>query len=207
MKNLIIVDDFYKNPQLVRDFALQNDWIEKKQLNQDFPGTESRRCNFSTEVVRKISDLVGFKITPEPRKHAFGAFALTTEEDNNKRTIHIDGCDWTGVVYLTPGSNAKGGTSLYRHLATGLNSVPTNDKLNELGYERLEDFMEHVLKKDGHNFEKWEVDNFIEMQFNRFILFRGGQLFHSADYYFGSNLIDGRLVQLFFFNQSPTVAP
>lgn len=202
MSDMFVVDNFYKDPEAVRKHALSVTWIEKDNLNDNFPGTESKKCFFSQGVVDRLSRLIDKNIIPDPKKNSFGAFALTFFDDNQKRIVHIDKCDWTGIVYLTPNEHINGGTTLYRHIDTGLNRYPSQNQLLELGFLTTKEFNKNVLLPDGANLDKWEEDVFIEMRFNRLFLFRGSERFHAPNCYFGTNLNDARLVQLFFFNET-----
>lgn len=201
MKSLVVLDGFYMRPEAVRGVALSCDWIDRKTLSADFPGTESKKCFYSPSVVEKFSKLIGRPVLPEPRRSSFGAFALGLDADKQKRIVHLDACDWTGIVYLTRDCDCRGGTTLFYHKRTGLKGRPNDDDLSRLGYSDMGAFEENVLKADGANSEAWDADLQVEMRFNRMVLFRGGHLFHAPDEYFGTSIDNGRLVQLFFFRE------
>jgi Family of unknown function (DUF6445) len=201
MKNVLVLDGFYTKPEAVREFALNCEWIDRSTLNPEFPGTESRKCFYSPSLVDKLSKLIGCKVQPEPQRSSFGAFALGLDSDRAKRVIHVDACDWTGIVYLALDRNSQGGTTLFQHKRTGLRSRPTISDLKRLGYPDMDAFELDVLKQDGRDFTAWEPDVQIDMRFNRLLLFRGGHLFHAPDQYFGTSTENGRLVQLFFFRE------
>ena len=52
---------------------------------------------------------------------------------------------------------------------------------------------------DAQDMTKWYLYDIMANKYNRLVLYRG-DLFHSSLDYFGSNLHDGRLFQLFFFD-------
>jgi len=201
MKNVLVIDGFYKDPQKVREVALACDWIDPSSLSNEFPGTESKRCFYSRQLVEKLGSLIGGNVDPEPHRRSFGAFALALDADREKKVVHVDSCDWTGIVYLTLDRDAQGGTTLFYHKRTQLNRFPTDSELERLSYPTKRSFEEDVLVKDGKNFNAWESDIKIDMRFNRLVLFRGGHLFHAADSYFGETPQNGRLTQLFFFRE------
>src|SRR5207244_306797 len=101
MKNVLVLDGFYKKPDAVREFALNCEWIDRKTLSPEFPGTESKKCFYSPSSVEKLGKLIGLEVQPEPQRSSFGAFALGLDADRTKRVVHTDACDWTGIIYLT----------------------------------------------------------------------------------------------------------
>lgn len=200
-RKVIVVDDFYVQPDQVREFALRQPWLQADALPDQFAGTESKRCFYSRALIRRFAQAVGSPIRVDPVRNSFGAFALTTASDEKNKVVHVDGCQWTGIVYLTPDDQCQGGTSLYRHRRTGFNRVPTEEEAQKFGLGSQVDFVRRVVEDEGRDETAWELDVKVGMRFNRLLLFRGGERFHSADSYFGDGVADGRLVQLFFFEE------
>jgi hypothetical protein len=182
--NLIIVDDFYNDPNHIRNFALAQDFSVKGNypgirtkpfLFQDVKDTISRTVYQAAGNVTdwlNASDDVGYT----------GAFQMCTSID--RTWIHSDYNNmWAGVCYLNPDAPLSGGTALYRHKPTGERESVGNSDHGEHGYD----------------YTKWEVVDRIGNVYNRLILYRGN-LFHASVDYFGNNFGDGRLFQVFFFN-------
>lgn len=116
-----------------------------------------------------------------------------------RRSVHVDQSDWTGLIYLNKPEDCHGGTSFYQHIETGLDQVPDEEKIREMGFENREDFVKKFVAEEGKDFSKWRRLARVGMKSNRMVLFRAGDMFHAADAYFGSSDSNCRLAQLFFF--------
>jgi hypothetical protein len=174
---LVIADNFYNNVDSVREFALAQPF----DIVGNYPGARTKP--FINDTVKDaISKLVvsSGRVTNWHEECGFtGAFQLCTA--NDRTWIHADSFNtWAGVCYLTPNAPVSGGTSLYRHKATG------NREKIDIDYE-------------SYDYTKWEEVDRIGNIYNRIILYRGN-MFHASVDYFGSNMQDGRLFQTFFFD-------
>jgi hypothetical protein len=181
--NLIIVDDFYSNPQEVRDFALSQEF----SVYGNYPGSRTQP-NISPGVKEAIEYNMQFagKITDwmnhDPNAAYTGAFQLATASD--RTWIHADHHNmWAGVCYLTPDAPFTGGTALYRYKETG-------------AHRRTGDSSDVY---EGYDYTKWDKFDFVGNKFNRLVIYRG-DLFHASVDYFGHDKNTGRLFQTFFFN-------
>jgi hypothetical protein len=174
---LIIVDNFYNNPDNVRSFALQQEF----SVRGNFPGVRTKSF-FTDDVKEAIEFNMQFagKITNSFDHSGYtGSFQITTAID--RTWIHSDPHNmWAGVCYLTPDAPCSGGTGLFRHRVTGEHSRITIDH-------------------EGYDHTKWELFDRIGNRYNRLIIYRG-DLFHASLDYFGDNLQNGRLFQTFFFD-------
>ena len=175
--NLIIVDDFYSDPDAVRKFALSQDFSVKG----NYPGARTKPF-FTDDVKQAIEHYMQFagKITNTFENSGYtGAFQIATA--NDRTWIHSDPHNmWAGVCYLTPDAPGSGGTGLFRHKATGEHSKITQDR-------------------EGYDYTKYDLFDRIGNKYNRLILYRG-DLFHASLDYFGDNYENGRLFQTFFFD-------
>ncbi len=198
MKNIVIIDQFYSDPHAVRELALSCEWIDRSNLPDRFPGTESEHSFFTDAVVQKIEKAVGKKIEVDPETTSFGVFARASDADAGKNPVHIDHTEWAGVLYLS--KNEQGGTNFYCHKRTGHREVPGLEELHRLDFKDREDYRQKVVVPDQYNPEAWELDVKVGMKFNRMVLFRAGHLFHAAANYYGRDEETERLLQLFFFN-------
>lgn len=175
--DLVIANDFYDNPDDVRGFALSQPF----DVKGNYPGARTKPF-MNDSIKATISNLVAASgaITNWHEDCGFtGAFQLCTAQD--RTWIHADSFNtWAGVCYLTPDAPVSGGTSLYRHKATG------NREKIDVDYE-------------SYDYTKWDEVDRIGNIYNRLILYRGN-LFHASVDYFGSTFEDGRLFQTFFFD-------
>ena len=63
-------------------------------------------------------------------------------------------------------------------------------------YERTDN---DAPQKEGYDYTKWEMTDYVANKYNRIVLYRGN-LYHASLDYFGNNIQNGRLFQTFFFN-------
>lgn len=178
---LLVIDDFYQDPDAVRAYAL----LQNFEVKGNFPGARTKPY-LPEDVQNCIGHYMHFagKITnwynDDPNTSYSGAFQLTTALD--RTWIHSDTFNmWAGVCYLTPNAPHTAGTGLFRHKATGIYSGSNNSKLEPSDYT------------------KWDLFDVIGNKYNRLIIYRG-DLFHASLNYFGHNYETGRLFQTFFFD-------
>jgi hypothetical protein len=173
--NLLVIDNFYKNPMEVREFALEQEF----QTKGNYPGTRTQ--SFATQdlkaIIEKYIEPFTGKITEFPMKPTDynGSFQYTTSRARS--WIHTDSFNnWGGVLYLTPDAPVTAGTSFYR---------PKKENTDTDLYSQ--------------DLTKWELVDQVGNVFNRLILFNSKR-FHMSMDYFGTELKDSRLFQVFFFS-------
>jgi len=115
--NLIIIDNFYENPNEIREFALSQEFFES---SKDYPG--KRTVSFATEELKNklqvIIEPFGGKIDDFELTTSNGCFQFATFED--KTWIHSDTfkgeefISWGGLIYLTPDAPLSSGTGFYK---------------------------------------------------------------------------------------------
>ncbi len=99
---------------------------------------------------------------------------------------HVDQQEYAGIIFLTPDAPPQTGTSFYRSKNT------KKMKLQELDSD--------IVFKNGYlDSTEFEVVDVVGNVYNRLVLF-DSKMFHAASTYFGTNLENGRLFQLFFFD-------
>lgn len=186
--NSLVIDDFYNNPYEVREFALQQDF----DVTGNFPGFRTKPFGNDS-----IKDTIGNILKPFAGEITWwdgeytGSFQYTVAEDRS--WIHSDSyTDWAGVLYLTPNAPVTAGTGIFRHKKTGLITWDF-DKHRDDEYDP--DSPAHT----GRDYTKWDMVDRFGNVFNRLIMYRGNNFHVSLDY-FGNDINDGRLFQVFFFN-------
>lgn len=176
--NVIITDNFYSNPDQVRAFALSQEFT----VRGNFPG--SRTPSFldqgTKDAIQSILWNAAGEVTDWNATDGLsGSFEIATS--SNRSWIHTDHYNtWAGVCYLTPDAPIMGGTGLFMHKRTG---ATTSAQLSE-PYE-------------SQDMTKWEMVDRIGNKFNRLVFYRS-DIFHTSLDYFGQDINDGRLFQLFF---------
>lgn len=188
--SLIVVDDFYANPMDVRNFALN----QKFDVTGNFPGFRTNPLLNDTikEAMQYVIYPFSGNIVDWFEDSHTGAFQYTTEEHHS--WIHSDGgVQWAGVLYLTPNAPLSAGTGFYRHKKTKI------DRFLHLTESPTEKDLTNPYLTDYKDITKWELTDVVSNKFNRLILY-DATLFHKSMDYFGKNLYDGRLFQVFFFN-------
>jgi glycosyltransferase involved in cell wall biosynthesis len=178
-QELIVIENFYPNPDKVRADALSADY----GVRGNFPGARSPPHLYEG-IKDKFEALIGRPITYWPDGGYNGAFQWVGAD--KKSWIHRDLTDWSAVVFLTPNAPIDGGTKLFIHKETGISYRSTDE-------------MENVLNADSAREGAWHCVDRVGNLYNRCVLFRGKRN-HISDRYFGTCLEDGRLFQTFFFD-------
>jgi hypothetical protein len=175
--NVIVVDDFYSNPDDVRLFALQQEFTQKG----NYPG--HRTNSFLNDGVKDtLSNILrnagGNVINWNEEDGGSGSFELAKASDRS--WIHTDHYNtWAGIVYLTPDAPLSGGTGLFQYKKTGAL------------------YSHELASYESQDYTKWQVGDVIANRYNRLALYRSDQ-FHTSLDYFGNSKETGRLFQLFF---------
>ncbi len=173
----MIIDDFYVDPDNVRNFALSQEF----SITGNFPGVRTKPYlpdDLKSAISYWMRPFGGVTEWFESSGYT-GSFQITTA--NDRTWIHADHYNmWAGVCYLTPDAPFTSGTGLFRHRETG--QCHRSDRDHE-----------------SYDVTKWDMIDRVGNKYNRLVIYRG-DLFHAALDYFGSDRNDGRLFQTFFFN-------
>ena len=184
----LIIDDFYKNPDEVRKFALSQEF----KMRGNYPGqrTESFLTDSLKEKLQEIVQPFAGEVIWWGDEST-GSFQYTVAKDRS--WIHSDTTtDWAGVIYLTPDAPLSAGTGLFKHKETGVREW---DRKKDHGMDQKD----HPSYQETQDYTKWEMSDRLGNVYNRLVLYRGG-LYHVSLDYFGKDMHDGRLFQVFFFN-------
>ena len=199
-----VLDNFYENPELVRQFALSLDnfpdstgrWPGKRtlslhEINQTFFQT------FCKKLFNLFYDLdyqnVSYNV--DTSFQSISNYSENPDSKLNVGWIHQDiECICSGVVYLNPNSQENTGTNIYSLIDENV-SLDQSEKfklykgkepVNEVEYARQ-------LLKNNNKFK--ETIN-IKNVYNRMILFEGG-VYHGVPSFYSSSS-EPRLTQVFF---------
>ena len=182
--NILIIDNFYNNPQETRTFALKQSFA----LTGNFPG--KRTISFANNSIKNVIQTYirpcGGEITIFPMekndKNYNGSYQVTLSKDRS--WIHTETyTNWCGIAFLTPNAPIQSGLEFYQSFDGKFMNEKQIDIYNKIAYDKT----------------KWnKVDN-IGNKFNRLVLFRS-ELFHTCINYFGNSNENGRLFQAFYFS-------
>ena len=179
-KTVWVVDNFYKNPLAVREFALKQKFSENPDYHKGSRTEEQFYIPGTKEAFEKIMDI---KIREWESHGMNGRFQYCTAQD--ALVYHCDQQTWAAMIYLTPNAPYECGTALF----AGKNGArtgrdPRSGECFEGGF---------------YDSTKFDLVDSIGNVFNRLFIF-DARCIHAASKYFGTNKVDSRLFHIFFFD-------
>tara|TARA_B100000965_G_scaffold370095_1_gene357957 strand:+ start:2881 stop:3417 length:537 start_codon:yes stop_codon:yes gene_type:complete len=140
--NLLIEDNFFKNPDVLRRMALDCDYIDSEQVKIDVGWRGYRTDEFEVignedlitasdevrQAVCKHYNLEGYSISSHFHLSHLGTKKTLPDFENKK--YHFDQCEYAGVVYLKPSPPKGTGTSILDGARNKIESV--DNKYNRL---------------------------------------------------------------------------
>jgi len=185
---LWVVDNFYKDPEAIRNFALAQEY-HQGGLGRGYIGRRTYQQFLFPGLKEEFEKIMGRKITKWEEHGMNGRFQYSMEGE--PLVYHCDSQKWAGMIYLTPNAPYETGTAVYAVKGTDIfhNSHPEimqAFKNNQYGAQNL----------DKTYFEP--VDE-IGNVYNRLVIFNAGYL-HAAMGYFGYSPETSRLWHMFFFD-------
>ena len=193
---IVYIDNFYKNPNMVRNLALKLPPTSDQRILGGVTG--SRVASFFDFQhiypiwVEIAQNVFGLKKEEEEKFEAsmFSTpFSVNVTQSKDRPDLrHIDLPDvtsrgWAGLIYLNKGDECKGGTGFYTYKGHQVN--PKQDGLWDKDY---------VCDSIG----PWELMHLAEMKFNRMIMYPATVLHAPYDkpgFFEGDTY---RLTQVFF---------
>jgi hypothetical protein len=196
----LVIDDFLDNAGALRAQALT---LEYPPQEGQFPGRNSlQRINIEG-LAEAISHVLREPLVAAPPPQSHAKFRLTLASDKGRGKVHVDESQWSGILYLSRPEDCSGGTTFFRHKATGLDRFPFSpEALQQAGFATHADAHAALIERDGKDDSAWEPLMTVPMRFNRLLLLRPW-LFHTAGPGFGDRPDNARLVYLMFFNRPP----
>ena len=192
--NVIVIDDFYKNPDEIRNYALS--------LTYELPenhGAVGYRCERDKKILDGTKEffekILDCKISNGNKLGQWGYSTNGCFQWCNAKTpivYHADSQQYAGIVYLTPNAPPSCGTSFFRHKKYKIQNSSVFSKSD--WYKSDLNYKEHHLDKT-----QWEIVDSIGNVYNRLVIF-DAQYIHAVTEYFGEDINNSRLFQLFFFN-------
>ena len=189
-KSLVVVDNFYKEPDLIREFAIN-------QVKYEFSGYHKGQRSMDRFIVdgtkEKFEEILGRPVYNwNHPNYANGRFQFCTAQD--PVVYHVDTQNYAAMVYLTPDAPLQTGTTTYKSKITGATRFDVAEgELFEKTFKGL---------SDGLNFydnSTWEPVDTVANVYNRLVMF-DSKCLHAATGYFGDAIGNARLFHLFFFD-------
>ena len=189
-KDIIVVDNFYMNPDLVRNYAINN----LSFLESDYHrGKRSDSKFILNGTLEKFEEILGRKIYNwNNPNYANGIFQYCTSTD--PIVYHVDSQNYAAMVYLTPNAPLQTGTATYKSIYT--NQTKFDDFNSEQYNKTFKGLSNELNFYDKTSFEM--VDNIANV-YNRLVLFNSKNI-HAAVNYFGDTIDNSRFFHLFFFD-------
>lgn len=198
-----VVDNFYKNPDKIREYALSLEYTQSPTGH-----LAGKTSEFLHVVDKKFAEYCNarflnlyfdYELTPEIGWNIYTFFNIIEPYGDknsplNKSWVHMDqDALLAGVVYLSPNAYLDSGTSVYR----AVQEITYEDTLNE---ERRQfhltgtEYNGYVDSLNSHN-SKFEETISVKNVYNRLLTY-DASTWHCANNYWNNN--EPRLTQLFF---------
>lgn len=178
---LFVVDNFYDNPDMVRDYALS---VEYNKDNRWYKGTRSTVPYRPDGIKQAFEKIIGQQITTFEDHSYNGVFQLMVASD--PQVYHFDMQKWAAIIYLTPNAPTESGTRLHKSRINGTR-------------HSSEPFVDKAFEGNFYDATRFDTIDVVANIYNRLVIM-DAQCIHSAGPYFGSDMTNGRLTHLFFFD-------
>lgn len=186
MNGMWVVDNFYANPDAIRQFALEQEYQENHDGEMGYIGRRTHKQFLFPGLKEEFERIIGRKITRWEDHGMNGRFQYA--KAGEPLVYHCDDQSWAGMLYLTPNAPYQCGTSTYAL------------KNTDIRHRTHPDIME-CFKPGSRNFDRtpFEQVDVLGNVYNRLVIFNAGYL-HSASEYFGFTPENSRLWHMFFFD-------
>lgn len=183
--HLLVVDDFYKNPDEIVSLAESQEFFAQ---GKHYKGVRTNERFLFPYVREEFQRLLNLEITDWVNQPMNGIFQKTSKDD--PLVWHSDSQDYAAAVYLTKDAPVSMGTSFWKDRVFGCRRPPSHPLENK-DIQDSEVYTQYNLLHE----DNWELVDKVGGVFNRLVLW-DAKLIHSASQY---GTMD-RLVQLFFFS-------
>lgn len=186
MSGAWVIDNFYKDPDEIRKFALSQEYEVNNDGEKGYIGTRTVRQYLFPGLKEEFEQIIGRKITRWEHHGMNGRFQVC--KAGEPLVYHCDDQQWAGMLYLTPNAPYETGTTTY--------ALKGTDIRHKTHPEIMRCFLPGSRNFDGTRFEPVDVYGNV---YNRLVIFNA-QYLHSASKYFGFTNENSRLWQMFFFD-------
>lgn len=190
-RSVTVVDDFYSDPDFIREYAMNNLKFEQSGYHKGYR-SERFLVNGTKE---KLEEIMGRKLANwNHPNYANGVFQYCTKSD--PVVYHCDTQTYAGAVYLTPNAPLRSGTSTYRSMITGATRFNPEENSSE---EFRKTFSHGKSEISFYDNSTLEIVDSIANVYNRLVVW-DGRAIHAGNDYFGTTVENSRFFQLFFFD-------
>lgn len=195
----IVVDNFYEDPDLWREFALNQDFFKGDRGN--WPGLRTELLhrldrNLFNVVMKKLLFILKDYGIREVTELQTGFQSI--DESYGRGWVHDDDPTFqvAGVIYLNKDAPLGSGTTIYEDSADFNGELYTKAFAEDVLSESPKDRIQYSKYRDEQisHFKKSIV---VENVYNRLIMF-DSRCWHNAGNFFGTTKDDSRLTQVFF---------
>ncbi len=179
-KTVWVVDNFYKDPYAVREYALKQKFTPNTSF---YKGRRTDEQFYIPGTKEAFERIMGIKIREWETHGMCGRFQYCVPQD--PLVYHNDAQTWAAMIYLSPDAPPECGTSLY---------------VSKDGARRSSDpNFESAYDGGFYDATKFKLVDSIGNVFNRLFIF-DAQCIHAASQYCGTDINDSRLFHIFFFD-------
>ena len=180
--DFLVIDQFYKDPNQVRAFALSQEFVAHPQFHK---GRRTNAVFRFKGIKEKIEYYMNRKIKDWNAYGVNGCFQTCIAGD--QLVYHYDTQDYAAIIFLTPDAPPGSGTSFYRSKYTKETKIIENVNIG-------------IIFQNGFlDSTQFELVDQVGNIYNRMVIFNS-RMIHAASCYFGTNDENGRLFQMFFFD-------
>jgi hypothetical protein len=155
-------------------------------IDRYYIGSRTKKQFLFPGLKQEFERIIGQKITRWEDHGMNGRFQYCTEGE--PLAHHCDDQQWAGMLYLTPDAPYSTGTSTFALKNTNIR-------------HRDQEGIRQAFRPGSKNLDRtiFEPVDILGNVYNRLIIFNAGYL-HSPSEYFGFNMQNCRLWQMFFFD-------
>jgi hypothetical protein len=204
-----VVDGFYPDPDKTRRWAMETPFTARGGEKQGWGTPAYQPRGIKAHIEKRFGVRIKYwedrAAVPETENGSLYT-GFSTGKRMDPLNIHYDrlgpgnykeSYGWIIlIVYLTPDAPFDAGTSMWQHRGTGLTSGPSIKDAERLKISV--DELEETLALDAYRQQRWREIDRVGNVYNRALMFPGVTI-HSATRHFGSNLSNGRIIQVFYF--------
>ena len=189
-KGLAVVDNFYKDPDAVREYVIANLTFNSSGYHK---GERSQERFILNGTKERFEEILGRKVINwEHPEYANGRFQFCVKDD--PIVYHVDNQMFAGVVFLSPDAPLNAGTATFKSKITGATRFEEFDTP-----EFITTFKGYGDEVNFYDNSSLEVVDKVSNVYNRLVLW-DAKTIHAATEYYGDDIRNSRFFQLFFFD-------